>query len=88
MTVAIDAQVAAAALPRKLARVQMRVAATFRQKSAAGQALNLCQDIHLVIGIDKTAQSWRLVIGGGQEANETAIGNLALLHAPPRNASR
>jgi hypothetical protein len=88
MTVTINAQVSAAALPSKLARVQMRVAATFRKKTTAGQALNLCQDLHLVIGIDKTAQRWRLVVGGGQEANETAIGNLGLLHAPPRNASR
>ena len=88
MTVAIDAQVAAAALPRKLARVQMRVATTFRQKTAAGQSLDFGQDLHLVVGIDETAQSWRLVVGGGQKANETAIGNLGLLHAPPRNASR
>jgi hypothetical protein len=88
MTVAIDAQIAAAALPGKLARVQMGIAATFGQKTAAGQALDLCEDLHLVISIDETAQGWRLVVGGGQETNETAIRNLGLLHAPPRNASR
>ena len=66
MTVAIDAQIAAAALPSKLARVQMGIAATFGQKAAAGQALDLCEDLHLVISIDETAQGWRLVVGGGQ----------------------
>src|SRR6056297_1976951 len=88
MTVAVDAQISAAALPGQLARVQMRVAATFRQKTAAGQALDFCQDLNLVIGIDETTQGWRLVVSGGQETNETTIRNLGPLHAPPRNASR
>ena len=88
MTVAVNAQIAAAPLPGKLARVQMGIAATFGQKAAAGQALDLCEDLHLVIGIDETAQGWRLVVGSGQKTNETAIGNLGLLHAPPRSASR
>ena len=88
MAVAVETQITAAPLPGKLARVQMRIAPTFGQNTAAGQTLDLREDLHLVIGIDEAAQGWRLVVGGGQETNKTPIGNLGPLHAPPRSASR
>lgn len=88
MAVAIDAQVSASASPGKLARIEMRIAAALGQKTPAGQALDLGEDLKLFVRVDETAQRGWLVIGGGQQANKTAIGNLGLPHAPPRRASR
>src|SRR5690554_2131023 len=56
VAVAIDAQVTAPAPPGKLARVQVRIAAPFGQKSATGQSLDLGEDLEFVIGIDDTAK--------------------------------
>lgn len=61
ITIAVDAQIAASSLPGKLSGVQIRVAATLNQKATSRQAFDLGQYLHLVIGIDKIAQRWRLV---------------------------
>jgi hypothetical protein len=66
----------------------MRVATPFRQKPTAGQPFDFGEDVHLFIGIHETTQCRGLVVGCGQKANKTTIGNLGLLHAPPRKASR
>lgn len=66
----------------------MRAATALGQKQGAREPFDLSKDFQLVVRIHEPTEGWRFVIGGKQDANQTAIRNFRLFHAPQRKASR